>query len=125
VVSVNIIGPFDFDVFEFKGHSETIIQPIFATKCSGANETNVHIHVKWPEVRYCRIWRVGSPNIDQDMRICSFREKPADGERCEELELFWFYAFCMGDQANPLCEELPPKHGKFSETRILRDGAHV
>ncbi len=127
--SINVDGPFEAKLFEWTTWrpkagkpDETVIQPTWAEPRGGSQETSVHMHLPWEilsKACYVRLWYTGKSEkalIDQDVRICFFADEPPAGSRGDEL--FWFYAFATGPNANPLCEKLPAKDS-FSECRRL------
>ncbi len=103
VASVNIEGPFRFArVFpDDSAKSQDVIEPMWARRRDGARESNVHLHVDWAQLGWCRVW-YQSPLAEYHCRICFFDAQPSPDER--GLETFWFYAAAD----HPLLNDLSP-----------------
>jgi hypothetical protein len=106
VASANVEGPFRFArVFpDDSTKSQDVIEPIWARRRDRATESNVHLHVDWSQLHWCRVW-YQSPLTEYHCRICFFdTQPPSDGRG---LETFWFYAAAD----HPLLEGLRPVDG--------------
>jgi hypothetical protein len=109
--SVNIDGPFRFNVFRFNSGQEfLVIEPMYAKVRAGGAETDVHVHVPWHDIASVSIerWPAGgrpSITIDHNIRIAFY------SSTSDEL-IFWFYAH--EDRMSELCNIYPVDSGRHA-----------
>ena len=115
--SVNIDGPFEIKTFNWpeRGERHTVLQPTWAKKRAGSKETNVHVHVPWDRLKFCRIQYTNiTPLMPQECKISFFGEAPPQHQHADPV--FWFYAFL----SHPLVKAHPNAGQGYSEIFPLR-----
>jgi len=90
--SINIDGPFRFNVFEFEsGEVFLVLEPESAKMRQGSLESDIHMHAPWEKIKYVRTEVVSLGTIPHNIKISFYATQPPPNERGDEL--FWFYAY--------------------------------
>jgi hypothetical protein len=98
--SCNLRGPFRLSdpPYRFPGKEETVLEPVWATRSEGEQESAAHLHIPWQEVAAVSLTDTNTAvreNIRHDYQLTFYDHS---GHK-----LFWFY---INNERHPAVEDV-------------------